>query len=376
MSVAAHRADQVFLPVLENSVKAQKLRSTLGVFEKSKFLFGLPNQLKESISQAKYDQALRDYKKGSFLNTSKSGVLIPGLPAKTQEQKEQQRRIFEKVWRSVEVIMEGMKTELYDLLQDANRPVEEQEKIIEILIELEGSDEPAWVYLEYQHKNIVNLLRTSHRKSRDRVRALRKVCEDQPSSSTSRVDTLRRQLASTLYVVDEASPTPVDAAWMATRQLVKQISDFASRSLPGFWKIAKSCMDGRYRRRDSSGAIPPSRRPSSTCRTMALEIIRVYTNSLSEFFTLSDLTLADRARKEGEELPIPPFVPEGSTVLTACFFAERIVEDVSDCVGEMSAVEVGGEAGQNLNGMLDNLRWRLEEAIASTWARGRSTLLH
>jgi hypothetical protein len=48
-TVAAHRSDQVFLPVLENAVKAQKVRSTLGVFEKSKFLFNLPGQLMESI---------------------------------------------------------------------------------------------------------------------------------------------------------------------------------------------------------------------------------------------------------------------------------------------------------------------------------------
>lgn len=49
-AVAAHRADQVFLPVLENAVKAQKLRSTLGVFERSKFLFNLPGSLLESIN--------------------------------------------------------------------------------------------------------------------------------------------------------------------------------------------------------------------------------------------------------------------------------------------------------------------------------------
>lgn len=40
----------MFLPVLENAVKAQKLRSTLGIFEKSKFLFNLPGQLMESIN--------------------------------------------------------------------------------------------------------------------------------------------------------------------------------------------------------------------------------------------------------------------------------------------------------------------------------------
>ena len=52
--VAAHRSDQVYLPVLENAVKAQKLRSTLGIFEKSKFLFNLPGQLLESIKQVRH----------------------------------------------------------------------------------------------------------------------------------------------------------------------------------------------------------------------------------------------------------------------------------------------------------------------------------
>jgi exocyst complex component 2 len=39
----------VFLPVLENSSKAQKLRTTLGVFERSKFFFNLAGFLVESI---------------------------------------------------------------------------------------------------------------------------------------------------------------------------------------------------------------------------------------------------------------------------------------------------------------------------------------
>lgn len=49
----ATKADQVFLPVLENAEKAQKLRSTLGVFERSKFFFNLPGslmELKEAVS--------------------------------------------------------------------------------------------------------------------------------------------------------------------------------------------------------------------------------------------------------------------------------------------------------------------------------------
>ena len=47
--VAAVKANQVFLPVLENSSKARKLRTTIGVFERSKFFFNLPGSIIESI---------------------------------------------------------------------------------------------------------------------------------------------------------------------------------------------------------------------------------------------------------------------------------------------------------------------------------------
>jgi hypothetical protein len=49
-TVAASKADQVFLPVVENASKAQKLRTTLSVFERSKFFFNLPGTLLESIA--------------------------------------------------------------------------------------------------------------------------------------------------------------------------------------------------------------------------------------------------------------------------------------------------------------------------------------
>lgn len=43
------KANQVFLPVLENASKAEKLRTTLTVFERSKFFFNLPSFIFESI---------------------------------------------------------------------------------------------------------------------------------------------------------------------------------------------------------------------------------------------------------------------------------------------------------------------------------------
>ena len=122
--------------------------------------------------QGKYDQALRDYKKGTFLNSSKSGQLLPGLAANTPEQRESQKRIFDKVWSSVERIMGDMRTRMDASLRDPSRTVEEQEKTIEILIELAGDDEPAWVYLDSQHAHIVDGLKGIYNKAQDKCKCM------------------------------------------------------------------------------------------------------------------------------------------------------------------------------------------------------------
>lgn len=132
---AAIKANQVFLPVLENSSKATKLRATLSVFERSKFFFNLPGFLVETIEAARYEAALRDYKKGKMLLETRPGQLLPiGTPNDGQSlaaAEKQQKRILNKVWVTVEKAMGEMRKVLLAKLQDPSRTVEEQEKTIE-----------------------------------------------------------------------------------------------------------------------------------------------------------------------------------------------------------------------------------------------------
>jgi exocyst complex component 2 len=129
------KADQVFLPVLENASKAHKLRTTLGIFERSKFFFNLPGFIIESIEAGRYEVAMRDYKKGKFLLESRPGQLLPIGTSKDGETsaaaEQQQKRILDKVWGSVEKAMGEMRNMLASQLQDPRRSVEEQEKTLE-----------------------------------------------------------------------------------------------------------------------------------------------------------------------------------------------------------------------------------------------------
>lgn len=141
LAQASARADQVFMPVLENNLKAAKLRSTLGVFERSRFFFNLPGSLAQSVAAGRYDAALRDYKKGKYMLDSKPGQLLAFNTAGAQagdpraqgnaKQQAQQKRVFAKVWDAVEATMQEMQDMLFALLREPKRGVEEQERTIE-----------------------------------------------------------------------------------------------------------------------------------------------------------------------------------------------------------------------------------------------------
>ena len=129
--VVSHKADTLYLPLLSNSLKAQKLKSTLNIFERSKFLFSLPRTLRTNIQAGRYDIALRDYNKGLYLYSERPGQLLPisttsSLPgagedgsqsAAIEKRKEQQRRVVNKIWAEVEKIMGEMKNELQGVLE-------------------------------------------------------------------------------------------------------------------------------------------------------------------------------------------------------------------------------------------------------------------
>ncbi|WVO20401.1 uncharacterized protein IAS62_001697 [Cryptococcus decagattii] len=368
--VAAHRADQVFLPVLENAVKASKLRSTLGVFEKSKFLFNLPGQLLESINAGKYELALRDYKKGLFLHNTRAGQLIPGVNAS----REQQKKVFDKVWSSVEEIMSDMRAKLDSSLKEAVRGVEEQERTIEILVELDQNDEPAWTYLDYQHAHILSTMKIIYEKAQESARTAKQECTREPSSSTAYLNLLTRQLSSPQYQLNSLAPTTVDAAWLAIHYLVKRLSEYVTKSFAGFWRIGKACMDGKFRKRDSSDNIAASNRPANTCRIMALEILKLYSSLLSQFFKLSDPSVAESTSRKDGSHQLPSFVPAGTTVITACYFAEKLVEYVSDCAGELAVHEVVNDSGNSMKGLIESMKWKMEEVIGAAWVRDAKIL--
>jgi exocyst complex component 2 len=167
LAVASHKADTLFLPLLSNSLKAQKLKSTLNVFERSKFLFGLPRNLRTNIQAGRYDAALRDYNKGHYLYSSRPHQLLPitssgsaasspglvteenGDSAAALKRKEQQKRVVGKIWAEVEKIMDEMKEELEGVLRQPNGKDEKGIEHVEKCLEWVSVEDPPWTNVSH-----------------------------------------------------------------------------------------------------------------------------------------------------------------------------------------------------------------------------------
>jgi exocyst complex component 2 len=76
---------------------------------------------------------MRDYKKGKFMLESRPEQLLPvgNTSGKDSVIPEQQKRILDKVWLTVEKVMAEMRNLLLVQLQDPSRTGDEHEKTIE-----------------------------------------------------------------------------------------------------------------------------------------------------------------------------------------------------------------------------------------------------
>ncbi|RXW20181.1 hypothetical protein EST38_g5679 [Candolleomyces aberdarensis] len=377
---AAQKANQVFLPVLENASKAQKLRTTLGVFERSKFFFNLPSFIIESIEAGRYEVAMRDYKKGKYLLENRPGQLLPIGTLKdgaaTQAAEQQQKRVLDKVWSSVERAMSEMRNVLVSQLQDSSRSVEEQEKTLEILLELQSTDEPVWTYFDSHHKHIIDEMNKSYSTALTSIEGNLKKSEAEFSDPAAVTTSLAEQLQTSILQLEAKqselmiAKSPGEPTWQAILELVKNVSEIMLASLPSFWKISRSFIEGRFKKSSSS----QSRRSPTQCRTMALDIVKLYISLISQFFNLSDVAVM--ASGSGSSNTPPAHVPKASHSLSTAHYLLKILAELQDTVNEVNSMEISNEVTSLLKSLLESARWRFEDILINNWLRDAAIFYH
>ena len=368
---ASAKADQVFMPVLENNLKTIQLRSTLGVFERSKFFFNLPGSLSESVELGRYDVALRDYKKGKYLLDSRPGQLLAVGSAKPESagggarNDIQQKRVFAKVWDAVEATMKDMQSRLTDQLREPRRSVEEQEKTIEILLELDPTDDPVGVYLETQHQHLRSVMRKTFDAGVAKIEGVR---AGQRGSSGERDRARDLQKSMRLVGKLDASFGKCTGAegWKTICELVKALSETITGSLPSFWRVAKRHAEGKFTksktRLGGSSSTPAATPVSAQNKAWAIEALDAYVGLVSHLFSLTDMSILVR-----QPLPeqLPDWVPVDTSSPTAGHYMREMLAHLVEACNDLASLGIA--SASSLRSLLTNARFSFVTVLCILW---------
>ncbi|KAG0038947.1 hypothetical protein BGZ82_010243 [Podila clonocystis] len=331
------KAHEVINPVLERREKIEKLRSTVGLLEPYRLFFNLPNTLQESIKQGKYQLAARDYNKGkvllaqAFPNSNGSDAASTASGSTLIETK---RRVFDRVWSEVERIVARLRMDLESQLEEPWRGMEEHERNIKLLFELDTTTDPVWHCLSSQYRWIKKIMVESY---------------DEQA------------------LIVEAKEPEVKF-WIALTTGVKTLSELLLRLLPDFWKLAVAFMDGKIqkatKRRNTVSADPQR---VSKCLAMVKDIIDLYSSQMTHL--LVESLIPDRSEEEEEEEQEDKEPNRAKSAVVEAFFLGRIITEVSNCMNDVNALGLRGGAFMILMDMIQRVRWNFVNYLCMSWAK-------
>ncbi|KAF9931299.1 hypothetical protein BGZ65_004944 [Modicella reniformis] len=353
------KAHEVINPLLERREKIEKLRSTVGLLEPYRLFFNLPNTLQESIKQGKYQQAARDYNKGkvllaqAFPTSTPSGLSNDNASSSLIETKRKSQ--LEEPWRGME----------------------EHERNIRLLFELDTTTDPVWHCLSSQFRWIKKIMAESYDEQTILVEELRKSEEYLQSlnlTMSGRTDLFKQILGAVNSNEFENmfAKEPEVKVWLAIYAGVKTLSELLLRLLPDFWKLATAYMEGKIqkvqtqKRRTGVNVVDPQR--VVQCHEMVKEIVELYSSQMS-FMLIDSLVLEPHEKhndQQGEDQEHPEALRRENSVMTA-FFLGKIVTEVSNCVNDVNGLSLRGGAFLILMDMMQRIRWKFIEIVCEYW---------
>lgn len=103
---------------------------------------------------------------------------------------------------------------------------------------------------------------------------------------------------------------------------------------------------------------------------MALDIVKLYVSLISDFFTLSDMSVSSSS---GGRTPAPSPLLPGTTshALSTAHFLMKILGEIQELVNEVTGMEISPElASVEMKNFLESVKWRFIELVVAAWQRG------
>ncbi|KAI7877332.1 exocyst complex component Sec5-domain-containing protein [Mucor mucedo] len=398
LDAANTRAEQVYGPVVERRNRVDKVRSTLYILQRYRFLFNLPSSLLESIKQAKYEAAIRDYKKGKYLYQALKGDLdstdrSTGLSEMEKETgiTDLHRKVFDKVWIEVSKIVIELQNVLLRMLADPWRSMDDQEKTINFLFDLDTTKDPAWFYLDSQYQWIMGLMKETYDASVLKINRLKAEDLDTDESPIKRSLSLKKAIGQIQTKISELN-VEADSElriWKAISDLVKSQSTLLLRCLPDFWRLAKAFIEGKFSNKAAAvspmgiASDPPTSRRRrhgmdmakvEQCQRMTGDIIGRYASLISDHFSLDEKNLQLKKIMDGsDKYLMPAFVPINANSIYTSEYLTLIISDLANCVNDINTINLAGEAFSGLTTLMEKARSKFIDILCKCWERDAKT---
>ncbi|KAI8970337.1 exocyst complex component Sec5-domain-containing protein [Mycotypha africana] len=401
LDAANGRAEQIYGPVVERRQRVEKVRSTLYILQRYRFLFNLPSSLLESIKQNKYEAAIRDYKKGKYLYQVLKGESdVSDRPAgaveleKATDITDLHRKVFDKVWAEVTKIVTELQNILMRRLADPWRSMDDQEKTINFLFDLDTAEDPAWFYLVSQYQWIMNLMKETFDASVKKINKLKVEIGETDESDIKRSISLKEaieqmKLWPTQINVELTSDFRI---WQAISELLKSQSSLLLRCLPDFWRLSTAFIEGKFTNRtnnrsrnathNSTASTPTSRRKRQgmdmakveQCQRMTRDIVNRYAALISDYFSLNEKQLQKKKNMDGSDKYImPPFLPVNANSIHTAEFLTNIVNELASCVNDINTINLAVDAFSGLTTLLTKAQSKFIDVVCKCWERDAKT---
>lgn len=393
------RAEQVYGPVVERRIRVDKVRSTLYILQRYRFLFNLPSSLLESIKQMKYEAAIRDYKKGKYLYQALKGDLDPadrstGLSDMEKETgiTDLHHKVFDKVWAEVSKIVIELQNVLLRMLADPWRSMDDQEKTINFLFDLDTTKDPAWFYLDSQYQWIMGLMKKTYDACVVEIDRLKREDCDGEESAIKRSLSLKAAIGQIQVKISELNVETNSELriWKAISDLVRAQSKLLLQCLPDFWRLSKAFIEGKFANKAAavspmgiaSSADPPSSRRRrqgmdmakvEQCQRMTSDIIDQYASLISEYFSLHEKNLHTKKTVDGDKYIMPAFVPKNANSIYTSEYLTVIISDLASCVNDINTINLAGEAFSGLTALMERARSKFIDVLCKCWERDART---
>ena len=249
------------------------------------------------------------------------------------------------------------------------------------MLELETVPDPAWLYLESQHRHILEALRKAYARARSAFTAAR------AKESTHGIDENTRAL-DLQHVTLALEAGSVDAVCESTQgsgelrslaEMVHKVCDVFEQTVPAFWRVSKNYIDGKYHDKEAElqtgrkNSLAPrthqhSKHSTTHVKAMTQEAITLFVSLFSELFQLSS---ERRSAKDTNLADHCDFLPEGSNALTNGHWMLKVLSELNDSANEIGGLPGLGVEGVNtLKEFISAARWRFTDCLCQSWLQG------